>query len=338
MKTDTNKRILDYIITNGEVKASDIISFVGFTPAAVHRQLLKLVEKKQIIKIGSAPNVIYKAKPEDNTTMYPVGYFDFIDNFTPIIHSNFLNILPDGTRQEGIDGFLNWCTKRGFDPLEKSKEYVKIINKYRQYIQSNGLINATKKFQQTFSPSYLDSVYYIDFYSIEIFGKTRLGNLLLYGKQSENLALIKEVVSLSKEKIQNLIKSENIGAVLFVPPTLRRKVQFMKVLQGGLDLNLPIIEAKKITGEIRVAQKSLSKLSDREENARNTIFLSKQVSPETNILIIDDAVGSGATFQEIARKYRTQNPGKYKIIALAITGSANGIVDESKKFDVISEV
>jgi hypothetical protein len=334
MKTNTSERILEFIKSKGETTAHDIIGFIGFTPAAVHRQLMKLIKSGEITKIGSPPNVIYRLKTGNTLNTSESE----INTTVSKINKNFLNITADGSVEEGWVGFVSWCSKRGFETKKKTVEYIEVIQKYAKYKAKNGLIDATKKFQNTFSPTYLEAVYYIDFYSTEIFGKTRLGNLLLYGKQSENLSLMKEVVSLSKEKIQNLIKSENIGAVLFVPPTLRRKVQFMKVLQDGLTLNLPIIEAKKITGEIRVAQKSLSKLSDREENARNTIFLSRPAAPETNILIIDDAVGSGATFHEIARKYRTQNPGRGKIIALAITGSANGIVDESKKFEVISEV
>lgn len=51
----------------------------------------------------------------------------------------------------------------------------------------------------------------------------------------------------------------------------------------------------------------------------------------TNIVLIDDAVGSGATLNETAKKIRAQGLCRGKIIGLAITGSAKG-------FDVISEV
>ncbi len=49
-----------------------------------------------------------------------------------------------------------------------------------------------------------------------------------------------------------------------------------------------------------------------------------------NVLLIDDAVGSGATFQEVAKKLKKRGIAT-QVYGLAITGSAKG-------FDVISEV
>ena len=50
-----------------------------------------------------------------------------------------------------------------------------------------------------------------------------------------------------------------------------------------------------------------------------------------NILIIDDAVGSGATLNEVAKKIRDKGLCRGNIIGLALTGSFKG-------FDIISEV
>lgn len=50
-----------------------------------------------------------------------------------------------------------------------------------------------------------------------------------------------------------------------------------------------------------------------------------------NILLIDDAVGSGATMNEIAGKIRYKKICRGRLIGLAITGSFKG-------FDAISEV
>ena len=49
------------------------------------------------------------------------------------------------------------------------------------------------------------------------------------------------------------------------------------------------------------------------------------------MLLIDDAVGSGATLNETAKQIRNKKLASGKIIGLAITGSFKG-------FDVISEV
>lgn len=54
-------------------------------------------------------------------------------------------------------------------------------------------------------------------------------------------------------------------------------------------------------------------------------------SKHDNILLIDDAVGSGSTLNETAKQIREKGVCDGKIIGLAITGSFKG-------FDVISEV
>lgn len=79
-----------------------------------------------------------------------------------------------------------------------------------------------------------------------------------------------------------------------------------------------------------VPQKTLTKLEDRIENAKNTIFVDdRQV--HDNILLIDDAVGSGATLNETALQIKRKKLCTGKIYGLAIVGSF-------KDFDVISEV
>ena len=50
-----------------------------------------------------------------------------------------------------------------------------------------------------------------------------------------------------------------------------------------------------------------------------------------NVLLIDDAVGSGATLNETAKQMRERGMVKGQIIGLAIVGSYKG-------FDVISEI
>ena len=49
-----------------------------------------------------------------------------------------------------------------------------------------------------------------------------------------------------------------------------------------------------------VPQKTLSKIEDRIENAKQTIIVS-DVRSYNNVLIIDDAIGSGATINETAK-------------------------------------
>ena len=58
-----------------------------------------------------------------------------------------------------------------------------------------------------------------------------------------------------------------------------------------------------------------------------------------SVLILDDAVGSGSTFAVVAHKLKLRKVATGKIFALAIVGSANGVVDNSPKgFEVVNEV
>lgn len=66
------------------------------------------------------------------------------------------------------------------------------------------------------------------------------------------------------------------------------------------------------------------------KTAAGTIFIEDFAACQ-NILLIDDAVGSGATFNETARKIKEKNLCFGKIIGLAITGSFKG-------FDVLTEI
>ncbi|MFA6622451.1 MAG: hypothetical protein WCV43_08870, partial [Candidatus Caldatribacteriota bacterium] len=76
-------------------------------------------------------------------------------------------------------------------------------------------------------------------------------------------------------------------------------------------------------------QKTLNKLDDRIDNAKKTIVV-EDCFQYNNVLLIDDAVGSGATLNETAAQIK-QNKIAKNVIGLAITGSFKG-------FDVISEV
>ncbi len=50
----------------------------------------------------------------------------------------------------------------------------------------------------TFKELYLENVYYLDFYSIERFGKTKLGQKLLYAKQSQNKKWINKLIEMKR--------------------------------------------------------------------------------------------------------------------------------------------
>jgi predicted amidophosphoribosyltransferase len=176
---------------------------------------------------------------------------------------------------------------------------------------------------------YLDAMYYFDFYAIERFGKTRLGTLLHHAKQGQNRKLILEVVEIIKKPLYELITREKIEAVGFIPPTIQRNIQFMKVMEKGLNLSLPHLSLKKISGEYIVPQKALSKIEDRISNAQVSLMVNER-GRYNRVLLIDDALGSGATINETAGKLKFKGVAKW-IAGIAVTGSYKG-------FEVIQEV
>jgi len=115
-----------------------------------------------------------------------------------------------------------------------------------------------------------------------------------------------------------------------IPNSIPRKVPFLKEVEKNLNLNLPKIEVKKAySNGFPIAQKSLSKIEERIINARETMMLIPLEIKCKNILIFDDAVGSGATLVEIAKKIKDKKVKK--IIGFSIVGSYKG-------FEVIKEV
>lgn len=321
----TSEKIIEYIKKNGRATGSELADYLDLSDRAVRKQLSSMFEKDILDKIGKPPKVFYLIKKKEEKVSGAV-----IDKkIKKIIDDNILTISPVGERRDGFTAFVHWCVNNDYDISKTADEYVKTINKYNRY-KKNDLINGISKLNNTFKKVvYLDKLFYLDFYSIERFGKTKLGQMLLYGKQSGNKKLIKEIIKDTKPLIEKVIKDNKIDAVGFIPWTMKRDVQFMRELEKGLGLSIKNISIEKVKTEIIVPQKTLRKLKDREENARKTIIVS-EMGKYNNILLIDDAVGSGATLNETAKQIKERKTAK-KVIGLSLTGSFKG-------FDVISEV
>ncbi|MBI4991446.1 HTH domain-containing protein [Candidatus Gottesmanbacteria bacterium] len=328
MRTLTSQNIIKYISLQKQASAKELADYIGISRQALYKHLPKLLEDKKIAKRGRPPMVFYFI-PQIKTYTQTVSFKgDIAINSSSLIEKNYLLITPSGERLEGIKGFSYWCDKNNL-PFEKTvKEYEKTFQKYSLYKKGN-FIDGGYKLRNTFPQVFLDKIYYLDFYSIERFGKTKLGWLLLYAKQSQNKKLIAELTAAIKDKVRKIIGKYRINAVGFIPPTVKRQIQLMTELERNLRLPLPIINLRKIKTEIIVPQKTLSRLEERIENARETIFLADSHIYE-NVLLIDDAVGSGATLNETARKLKERKIAG-KVFGLAITGSFKG-------FEIISEV
>jgi len=326
MNKTTTQKITDYISKKGQASGKELTEFLAsISSRAVRKQLKKLFDKKILQKIGKPPKVFYMLSEKK----HPIVTGQINPKLLEIINKRYLYISPTGQQLEGWNGFVIWCTKTKQNPVKTAQEYMKTLNKYDRYKKHN-LIDGLPKINRTFKKVFLDKLHYLDFYSIERFGKTKLGQMLLYAKQSQNKHLIGKIVNEIKSVVIKIISNNRIDGVLFVPPTVKREIQFMKILEDMLRLPVRKLSVSKIKTEIIIPQKTLSKLEDRIENAQKTIIV-EDAYKYKNILLIDDAVGSGATMNEIARQIRNRKLSKEKIVGLAITGSFKG-------FDVISEV
>lgn len=291
----------------------------------MRKQLKNLLEKGKLRKIGHPPKVYYLL--ETNQENVSVAQID--KQTEDLINKRYLYISPSGDAIEGWNGFVAWCDKTKQDPIKTAKEYITTIKKFDQFRKDN-VIDGMPKMKNTFKEVFLDKLFYLDFYSIERFGKTKLGQMLLYAKQSQSVPLIHQLIEEIRPEIMEIIRKYKIDGILFVPPTVKREVQFMKELERMLRLPVSTLSVTKIKTEIIVPQKTLAKLEDRVENAKHTIIVD-EIKNYNNILLIDDAVGSGATLNETAKQIKNKELISGEVIGLAITGSFKG-------FDVISEV
>ncbi len=332
MKTDTHQRIISYIRTNGQVRVRDLVrAFSPLGPVSIHRHLKKLISEGILKKIGKPPLVFYLLYGKREALLPQ----NVSDEAKSVIEQNYLYISPQGEILHGFTGFVRWATntKQADKITYLADLYVKTRVAYDTYRTPQGWIDATFKLKDTFHEVYIDKLLYADFYSLTQFGKPKLGSMMLYAKQSQNRELAKEVSLIVKPLVERIIREFKIDTVVFIPPSIPRNIQFMDELSSYLALPFPQFKLVKTkTGQVIVAQKTLEKLEERIVNARDTIF-TKSLFPisTSNILLIDDAVGSGATLNETAKKLHPANLSKKTIVGFAIVGSFRG-------FEVIREV
>ncbi|NCS98812.1 winged helix-turn-helix transcriptional regulator [Candidatus Parcubacteria bacterium] len=317
-------KIIEYLKNNKQATPGDISRYLKINRSATHRQIKRLLEDGVLDKIGKSPKVFYMLKNESEV----LAKSNIDGKLKETIDENFMIITADGNRKEGVEAFVDWCKDRNENVEKSAIEYVKTFDKYSAY-KKDGIINGNYKIKKAFESVYLDDVFYLDFYAIERFGKTKLGQLLLYAKQSQDLQMIEELNQKIKPEIVSLIKKQSVDAVGFIPPTVKRETQLMREIKKGLNLSLPELNLVKVKTNVTVPQKTLNKLSHRIKNAEKTIFVDDN-RKFNKVLLIDDAVGSGSTLNETAKKIKEQGISD-NVIGLAVVGSFSG-------FEVISEV
>jgi phosphoribosylpyrophosphate synthetase len=322
-------KIIELLKTKGDLSVKELSDLLDASTQGIHVAINQLLEVESILKFGRTPKTIYRLAPVKVETLAEV--IEVSQEKQDFLTKHFLVITEIGKMLEGLEGFAHWCKQRQL-PLEKTiDEFMKTQAKYDQYYDKIGIINGKEKLVNTkgYNVIHLDEVFYLDFYAIERFGKTKLGTLLHFAKQGQNKFLMKILLNELKPKLDSLLKTSKFDAVGFVPPTIRRELQLMKYLETHLKINLPKINIQKISGIIPIPQKSLNKLEERINNAENTFAVTETVKYQ-HVLLIDDAVGSGSTLNQIAGKIKQKGIAK-KITGLAIVGSFKG-------FDVVTDV
>jgi tryptophan synthase alpha subunit/DNA-binding transcriptional ArsR family regulator len=322
------QEILQSLAQNGSLSVVEMAEIIGVSRQYLHRELNKLLETEQIIKLGSAPHVYYQLAV--NAQTQKINY-NLSKKQTGFLTAHFLIITELGQKQEGLQAMETWCKKQKL-PVEKTvEEFISTREKYLKYYTEQHVINGLQKLQDTkgLDGIAVNMLYYLDFYAIERFGKTRLGTLMHFAKQGQNKILMQQIVAETKERIQIFCEKNKIDAVLYVPPTIKRELQIMKHLEKNLLLNLPTVGIRKVHNKIVMPQKALNKIHERVANAKMSFVITEKQQFK-NILIIDDAIGSGSTINEIAKKLLQKNIA-HNIIGLAITGSYKG-------FEVINEL
>jgi DNA-binding PadR family transcriptional regulator len=256
-------QVIEYLKEHFEASPNDFGAAITTSRQMLHRVLSKLVDEQILDKIGRPPRVYYRLKEKAvnliaNKELIPAKQVDFLN-------AHFNLFAETGNELDGLEAFEKWCIRQKL-PLQKTiNEYISTREKYLAYFGNNDFIDGTEKLKTTkgFNKVCVDKMYYGDFYAIERFGKTKIGNLIHFAKQGQNKMLMEKICVLLKAKIENLIENEEIDAVGYIPPTIKRDVQLMNYLKKSFNFSLPIVTIKKVSGVIPIPQKALAKLEDR---------------------------------------------------------------------------
>jgi len=322
--TKETQEIAEIIEKYGPIRSNEIAKMLNISLKTVYKHLKRLLDDDFIVKTGETPVVFYALR-EKSAEKHIES-----DKDDDILDKNYIYVSPSGEIKRGIEGFQEWCQKNKFDYQKEKKQFIKNLKEF-QKLKKDGIISAKKSILSGKKDLNLDNIFFSDFYTSGHFGKTKLGQLVYLGKSSQNKKLIREIVKIITPSVAGIIKKYDIKSVCFIPPTIDRKIQFMDVLKKELKLDLREIKAVKVPSDTKIPQKTLRKLEDRIINANKTIAINPNQELKSNVLIVDDATGSGATLNETAGKIRQFAKGKIKIIGYSVVGSYKG-------FDVISEV
>lgn len=320
-----SKKVLSAIEKFQPVRPIVLVSKLGISKKNLYKHINNLLGNNLITKTGTNGKAFYSiSEPKTDVTVDTLSTTDLL------IEQNYIYVSPSGEIIRGVRGFKQWSTKNNTKFENQKKLYAQSLKKIKS-VKKEGLISSKGRILSGSKKICLNSAYFSNFYTFNHFGKTKLGQLVYVAKSSQNKDLIQEISDMVKPSILKLIEKHEIKYVCYIPPTIDRKVQIMEELEKSLNLKLPKIKIEKVASQTKIAQKTLRKLEDRIINAQKTIALDPNQKINGNVLIIDDATGSGATLNETCKKIQNITEKKIKIIGYTVVGSYKG-------FDVISEV
>ena len=301
------KKISDLFEIKEVLWATDISNILGISRVIIHKVLKELLEENKIKKIWKASHTRYKSlifswvKEENNLVKNNLIDFKtkkFFDN-------NFYKFDSDWSILKWFSGFEYRVNDRNFQLDKSIKNYKKIFN-YIDWLEDNcWLLDATEIFNKKFEENYMQKVFYGWEYSFMEFWRSKIAEMTFYAKQSQNKNLINKSIDEIFYKIECLIKTKNIDCIAITPWSIDRKTQLLWILKNRLEkFNLNYLNIiKYYPNNISIPQKSIKSKQGRIKNAQNTIFVRDNMVKEySNILLIDDFVGSGATLNITAKK------------------------------------
>lgn len=334
MITNTRNKIIDYIHYHGQARVEDLHKSLQISKVAVHKQLRRLLIEGLIMRVGKPPVVFYKLPPETPVSR-TIDTKELPVHVQQVIDANFLSITPDGRLLYGLVGFMDWANiyQKNKSIEVVAREYADIFRAKEKLFSPDGYVDATSKLLDVYGQTPITHLFFEDIYSYKTFGRTKLAKLVMYAKQTGEKELIDQISRQARPIVEKIIKKYLIDAVVFIPPTVPRPIQFMDELKSSLNLHISEIKFEKVVpGDIPIAQKTLSSLSERVINARDSMYLRRNSEQKyKKVLLIDDVVGSGASFNEVAKKLAHAGIGSENIIAFALVGNIKG-------YEVIREI
>ena len=205
-------RIQELFSETRELTIKEVVDKLNSSKQMIHIAMNQLVAENVVEKLGRTPKTTYRIIAETNKIKETATPIDLPENDLAFLKANFLVVTEIGTMIEGIEAFTYWCKQRKL-PTEKTiREFFETKKKYNAYYQKSGLINGIEKLKNTkgYETIWLDQLFYLDFYAIERFGKTRLGTLLHYAKQGQNKFLMSIMMNEINLRISQFILQMHI--------------------------------------------------------------------------------------------------------------------------------